>query len=135
MTEARIERVPLDTTLARAHLARGREFLTDVAHTETLAAGQVLAYTACIAAMEATLAAVGRRISPGSGYHRLLIEEVESLLQPERADLLENVDEARELRAEVSYHAGVISKEEVIHLTGIATELLDEAARFIAERE
>ena len=135
MTEARIERAPVDTGLARDHLQRARQFLRDVGSVAEDASGQVLCYSACIASMEAIIAAAGRRVSPGSGYHQKLILECERLTEPDQADLFEAIDEARELRADVSYHAGVISSEEVDHLAAAAAELIAEAEKFVTARE
>ena len=135
MTAARREPVPIDLLTAGAHLQRAREFLADAHAVDHLSTRQVLAYQACVAGMEAAVAAGGLRISPGSGYHHELLTAVQELLEPDRADLIESIDDARAQRADVSYYAGFVSKEEASFVAQAAEDLLDEVDAFISAQQ
>lgn len=125
MTEASVESVPPDDTWARVHLARAEELIDDAGRGDTSPAGkQILFYSACIALMEAVLQAGGRRVKSGVGHHRLLIDETERLLEADDPSLFECLDDARSTRNDASYHAGIVSADDVNTLEESVTQLM-----------
>lgn len=111
MTRARAEYVPADPMTARVFLDQAERFLAD-AEGVAPASVQILCWQACISALEAVLLMAGRRVSAGDGAHVLRLREAEKQIDDDHSDLFERLNEHRELRHDVSYHAGVISEQE-----------------------
>ena len=76
--------------------------------------------------------AAGRRVTGSDGGHVLRVEEVERLLPDDHADLFERLNDHRELRHSVSYHAGIVSEAESEATLRDARELLDAAEAYSA---
>lgn len=132
MNDARVELVSPDPATARVFLEKAEGFVEDAARSQTQAASrQVLAWSSCIASMDAVLGAAGRRVSTGNGAHALRVQETHRQLDIEDVDLFERLDAHREVRHDVSYHAGVISEAEAQTTVADARELLDLARRFV----
>jgi hypothetical protein len=123
VTRARAEHVPADPTTARVFVDQAERFLED-AEGMAPASVQLLCWQACISAMEAVLLMAGRRVSPGDGAHVLRLREAEKQIEEDHTGLFQRLDDHRELRHDVSYHAGVISEQEAESTRRDATELV-----------
>lgn len=123
MTRARAEYVPADPTTARVFLDQAERFLAD-ADGVAPASVQILCWQACISAMEAVLLMAGRRVSAGDGAHVLRLREAEKQIDDDHSDLFERLNDHRELRHDVSYHAGVISEQEAESTRRDAAEII-----------
>lgn len=136
MAHAEAEIVEPDIAWAKVHLKRAREFAEDAGHRNlSNATRQVLYYQSCVAVMEGVIQADGRRIKQGTGYHRVLREQAERLLEPMQADLFERLEDARAGRVEASYYAGVASEDDVRVVSEIAEELVELGQAFIDKAE
>lgn len=74
--------------------------------------------------MESILQASGRRVTPGVGYHRILISEAERLLDADEPELFEQLNDARATRADASYHAGIVADSDVADVRSAAERLV-----------
>lgn len=104
-------------------LDQAERFLAD-AEGVAPASVQILCWQACISAMEAVLLVAGRRVSAGDGAHVLRLREAEKQIDDDRSDLFEPLNDHRELRHDVSYHAGVISEQEAESTRRDAAEIV-----------
>lgn len=123
MTEATVELVEPDPWLASSLLAHARQF-------EASSAGlppesrQVLLHSAVVAACDAVLAIDGRRVKGSDGRHRLRISTAQHLLTGDRDELFDVLDEAREIRNNVSYAGGMAVPADVAETAAAARKLL-----------
>lgn len=131
MTPARVELVEWDPWLASTFLARARQF-------EASSSGlppesrQVLLHCAVIAACDAVLAINGRQIKGAEGGHRLRIETAHELLPGDHHQLFDALDEARELRNNVSYAAGFAVQADVEDTAAAVHRLVELAEAHVA---
>lgn len=125
MTHARAERVEPDPWLAAGFLARAKKFAAD-GSVETLSpeSRQILMHSATVAGCDAVLAVSGRRIEGSDGGHRLRLTETQLLLAGEHDELFEVLDEARAIRNEVSYAAGLAAPTDVEETAAAVRELV-----------
>lgn len=123
MTSARAEYVPADPATARVFVDQAERFLED-ADGMAPASVQILCWQACISAMEAVLLIAGRRVTAGDGAHVLRLREAEKQVDGDRSDIFERLNDHRELRHDVSYHAGVISEQEAESTRRDASEIV-----------
>lgn len=104
---------PVDDEAARELLTKAHDHLTDAERdTNNVSSRQLLSYQAALDAMNALLKAAGRRITSGAGGHMARIEECERLI-PDEAELLERVDDARQLRNRAAYD-GFDAAEDIV---------------------
>lgn len=132
MTDAVVEPVPPDVEWAKVHLARGEELIHDAKDVEGNAGRQIILHAAIIALMESVLQAAGRRVKSGDGHHRLIIEEVERALDVNDPSLFARLQEVRTIRNAASYHAGIVSEDDVSRADGCAETLLPLVEDFVA---
>lgn len=125
MTDARIERMEPDPWLAAGLLDRAKKFADDGSVTTlTPESRQILLHGAAVAACNAALAVSGRTIEGSDGGHRLRLVETQRLLAGEHDELFEVLDEARAVRNEVSYQAGLAALPDVEETNAAVRELL-----------
>lgn len=123
MTAARAEYVPADPATARVFVDQAERFLEDAAGMAP-ASVQILCWQACISAMEAVPLIAGRRVTAGDGAHVLRLREAQAQIDGDHSDLFDRLNDHRELRHDVSYHAGVISEQEAESTHRDATEIV-----------
>lgn len=124
---AEIDHVGVDVDGASAFAKRAELFL-DNARLEALApeARPILLHDAVLAGCDAVLAINGLRVVGSDGGHTLRRQKAEALLDVDRDDLYERLDDARDLQNAASYRAapvplpdaddGISAAAEFLHL-------------------
>ena len=106
MTRAEIETVYPDEIRAREFIEQARVFFADAENPIVSGAGSFfLYYQACLAGMDALLAAAGSRVTSGEESHRVRIADAARLAGPAHSNLFERLDVWRADRNQVSYAA------------------------------
>lgn len=135
MSSAEIETVYPDAARASEFLAQARVFLKDAESSGVSPAGSFfLLYQACLAGMDAILAASGSRVRSGEESHRVRIAEAARISGPAYAELFERLNVWRTDRHQVSYAALEPSGAEIDALGVDANDLLESVGRILAER-
>ncbi|HEX8085126.1 MAG TPA: hypothetical protein VF529_12615 [Solirubrobacteraceae bacterium] len=107
MTDAQLERIEPDPFLANAFLLRARGFADDASLAGLGAEGrQVLLHGATIAPCDAVLAINGFQVVGVEGGHVLRIEQAAAFLPGVDQALVDQLDDTRVSRNQVSYAAG-----------------------------
>jgi hypothetical protein len=100
-----------DPHRAQRFLRSSQNLLRDAESVElALESSFFLAHQACISAMEALMASVGRAISPGEGSTIVLLRETNGALGPTYNDLFESLSIGRQERNEASYAEPTVSE-------------------------
>jgi hypothetical protein len=134
MTRAEIEFVDPDPGRARDFIKQARKFLADAERDTTSPEGGVVLYwSACIASIDAVLAASGRRVGRGEESHIVHLEGARAVLGGGYEDLFERLDEWRRTRHEVSYAAITPSEADLAAIQGEAREVLAAAEQYLKE--
>jgi len=125
MPQAEIDHVGVDVDGASAFARRAELFLEN-ARFEALdpEARQVLLHDAVLAGCDAVLAINGLRVLGSDGGHQLRRERAEALLDVDRDDLFERLDDARDLRNAASYRAAPVPLPAVKDGISAAAEFL-----------
>jgi hypothetical protein len=115
-----------DPARAQRFLRVSRNLLRDAERRElALESSFFLAHQACISAMEAVLADIGRAVSPGEGSTIVLMRETNGALGAGYDDLFESLTIGRQERNEASYVEPVV--------TAAAAHVMLEDARALVE--
>jgi hypothetical protein len=132
VTRAAVEDVEPDPGRARDFLAQAKIFLADADQPATHAESAVVLYwQTCVSAMDAILAARGRRIGPGVGSHAVRVESAAAILGAGYNELFERLDEWRRERNDVSYAAITTPAADVAAMQTDARDIVDAAAGFL----
>jgi hypothetical protein len=134
MNRAEIESVYPDEARAHEFLGHARGFFADAESPSLTQPGSFfLLYQACLAGMDALLAATGSRVTSGEESHRVRIDEAARIAGSAYTELFERLDVWRADRNQVSYAAFEPSGGAVNALRTDASDLLDTVERILAE--
>ncbi len=133
MTEARIARVVPSIDEARVFLSQARRFASD-AEVDGLTgtSPQLLLYQSAICSCDAALVAAGMKVDGSEGGHVLRLTETARLLALD-PDLLDALDEARQVRGGSAYQAGFVLEDQVDDASDAARRLIEEVERFVED--
>jgi hypothetical protein len=133
MTDARLEDVPVDLSLARRYVATASRMLGDAA-AEALSdeAQYTLLYDAARNAITAALRAHGKRVTAGSRAHVVTITAAKALLAAEHAPDLDRIDRVRRVRHQIEYDTREVSSVEVEAIREPARRIVN-AARDVVD--
>jgi hypothetical protein len=96
------------------------------------ASAYILLYEGARKAIDAVLAAAGRRVTSGIGAHVKYLTEARSQLGSDHATLVARVDAARQIRHDVSYRSRSVTQSEIEGVRAAARETLEVARTRIA---
>jgi hypothetical protein len=134
MTEARVTQTVASLEEAKGFLAQARRLSNDgQAETISDTGRQLVLYHACLAACDAALIAVGRKVEGAEGGHALRLRETAALLGLDE-DLVDALDDARGIRAGSAYRAGVVLRHQVSAASEAAAQLIVEVEQFVSRQ-
>ena len=135
MTRAELEHVEPDDRRAQDFIGQSRVFLEDAERETThLESAVILYWNACIAAMDALLAAEGWRVGSGEGSHAVRVEGARTILGAGFNDLCNRLDEWRRERNDVSYAAITPAAADVAALQTDTRDILAAAEGHVSRR-
>jgi hypothetical protein len=130
---AEIEDIEPDPGRARDFLAAARTFLADADRPTTHPESTVVLYwQACVSALDAILAAQGRRVGHGAGSHSVRVEGAAAILGARYDELFERLDEWRRERNDVSYAAVTPPAADVAAMQTDTRDIVEAAVTFVA---
>jgi hypothetical protein len=133
VTDARVEEIYADRLSATEFLTQAETFLRDAAVSDLSTESQaVLLHNAAISACDATLQAVGLRVTPGDRSHALRLETAVAQLPGDTEELLERLDASRVRRNEASYAADLVAEASVDDAREATLEPVALVRRFVA---
>jgi len=132
MTQAVVEAVVPDPDEARLFLAQARGFIADAGACDLRATSrQLLYYQGVLAACDAALLWQGYRVQGVDGGHSLRLQKAAEVLGLDEG-LLDDLDDARQIRAGSAYRAGLVTDDDLADTEDAAHRLLDAAAELVS---
>lgn len=136
MARSTIEPVAPDLDLARRFIEQGRALSADAELAGISAGGSFfLSYQACVAGIEAILAAAGRRVTSGEASHHVMLAEAAAIVGSGYQELFDSLNAGRGDRNMASYVDPDVSFQTVQATRLDSRELLQVAEDYVTSMQ